>query len=145
MIELTEQQQQALHQEDPLRVVDPRTQKTYVLVRSEIYEQLSTKRDSHSAEICRDIPEGIRESQEAFWNDLPNLLTNGTLQGSWVAYHRKVRIGIARDPLQLRLEIRCRGIPRGEYYFAVIRPREIPPWEVEEIEPVHSHHFQENE
>ena len=39
MIELTEQQQQALSAEKgPLEIVDPRTQEVYVLVRKDVYE-----------------------------------------------------------------------------------------------------------
>jgi hypothetical protein len=41
MIELTEQQQQALEASvEPLRLIDPRTQKTYVLIGAEVYERL---------------------------------------------------------------------------------------------------------
>jgi hypothetical protein len=42
MIELSEQQMQAVAAggEDPLTVVDPRTQIPYVLVRKDVYEQL---------------------------------------------------------------------------------------------------------
>jgi hypothetical protein len=41
-IELTREQQQALdaRAEDPIRVIDPRTQDRYVLVREEVYEKL---------------------------------------------------------------------------------------------------------
>src|SRR5713226_5226310 len=41
-VDLTEQQQQALDAlaADPLRVVDPRTQQVYVLLRADLYERL---------------------------------------------------------------------------------------------------------
>jgi hypothetical protein len=39
MIELTEEQQQALEaQKAPLRVLNPRTQEVYVLVRQDVYQ-----------------------------------------------------------------------------------------------------------
>lgn len=40
MIELTEQQRQAIRHEDPPRVVDPETNKSYVLVPSEVYDRM---------------------------------------------------------------------------------------------------------
>jgi hypothetical protein len=40
MIELTDEQRQELGKEEPARVRDPRTNDTYVLVRSEVYERL---------------------------------------------------------------------------------------------------------
>lgn len=40
MIELTEQQQQALAAESPPRVLNPRTQERFVLIREEVYETL---------------------------------------------------------------------------------------------------------
>jgi hypothetical protein len=42
MIELTEQQRQALTATDVPHVLDPVTGKTYVLVQTEVYEQLET-------------------------------------------------------------------------------------------------------
>ena len=40
MIELTEEQRMALHEGAPLRLVNPSTNETYVLVRAELYDQL---------------------------------------------------------------------------------------------------------
>jgi hypothetical protein len=40
MIELTEEQQQALDAEPETRLVDPRTQKTYVLLQADTFERL---------------------------------------------------------------------------------------------------------
>jgi hypothetical protein len=44
VIELTDQLQQALDniQGEPVRLLDPRTRQTYVLVRTEVYERLRT-------------------------------------------------------------------------------------------------------
>jgi hypothetical protein len=39
MIELTEQQQQAVDTNPELRLIDPRTQKAYVLVGADVYER----------------------------------------------------------------------------------------------------------
>jgi hypothetical protein len=48
MIELTEQQRQAVQQHpgQPLRLVDPTTQQTFVLIRQELYERLMPYDDS---------------------------------------------------------------------------------------------------
>ena len=41
MIELTEQQQQAVNtNSEPPRLIDPRTSTTYVLIRAELYERI---------------------------------------------------------------------------------------------------------
>lgn len=41
MIELTEQQRQAVHaSEAPVRLVDPDTQEAFMLIRADVYEQL---------------------------------------------------------------------------------------------------------
>jgi hypothetical protein len=85
----------------------------------------------------------VKKSQETFWRDLAGLLRQKKNHDQWVAYHGDERIGIARLPRALLLEIRRREIPRGAYYLAVIRPREVPPWEPEEVAPIHSHHFED--
>ncbi len=144
MIELTKEQQKSLDREDPPRALDPRTQETYVLVRSAVYDRLVFVRNEQVSESCLTIANGIRASQEAFWNDLPGLLKQPAIVGSWAAYNRKDRIGIPAVPRQMRRAIQRLGIPRGEYYMAVIRPRDLPPWEIEEVDPIHCHH-QEDE
>ena len=40
MIELTEEQRQAVRSETPPRLVDPSTEETYVLIRAELYDRL---------------------------------------------------------------------------------------------------------
>ncbi len=40
MIELTEEQRQALQGQDPPRLVDPSTKETYVLLRADVYDRL---------------------------------------------------------------------------------------------------------
>jgi hypothetical protein len=40
VIELTEQQQKALAEESPPRVINPRTQERFVLIREDVYETM---------------------------------------------------------------------------------------------------------
>ena len=40
MIELTEQQRQALGQESPPRVINPQTKERFVLIREDVYESV---------------------------------------------------------------------------------------------------------
>jgi hypothetical protein len=40
MIELTDEQRQAMNGESPPRVHDPETNETYILVRSDVYERM---------------------------------------------------------------------------------------------------------
>jgi hypothetical protein len=141
MLELSPNLQQALDANgtEPLRVVDPRTQQAYVLLRAEEYERLQSV---PAPEPVPEVPPGIRRSQEAFLRDLPVLMANPKNRGRWVAYHGDERIGIARDPDVLIREILRRGIPDDAYDLAVIRPHEPEP---EEVEPIHPHHFWEED
>jgi hypothetical protein len=91
-----------------------------------------------------EVAPGIRRAQEAFWRDLPELLRTKRNQGQWVAYRQDERIGVSLSPQKLLRAIRSRGIPRDEYYLAVIRPHELPPWEPEQVEPIPPHHFTED-
>jgi hypothetical protein len=70
MIELTQQQQQALDAEPrPARVVDPRTQQAYILVAAEQYEQIKDLFDSGplTEEERRVILQGVW--RRANWDD----------------------------------------------------------------------------
>jgi len=70
MIELTEQQQQALDAaSSPPRVLDPRTQRTYVLVTAEQYERLQDllAPGPLTAEERRVILQGVW--RRASWDD----------------------------------------------------------------------------
>ena len=42
MIELTEQERQAVKGEEPPRLVDPETKETYVIIRAAVYDRLRT-------------------------------------------------------------------------------------------------------
>lgn len=88
-----------------------------------------------------EIPPGIRYSQEAFWHALPKLLEKRNL-GKWVAYHRDQRIGIARTKTELIREMVRRRIPRNEYFVGLIQCHDLPPWETEDVEPIHPRHFE---
>ncbi len=93
MVELTEQQRQAVQEQagGPVEVIDPDTQRAYVLLAREQYQRMcslveSEPEPSHRvAEVATDIPPGILRSQQAFWRDLPHLLSQRKLRGRWVA------------------------------------------------------------
>jgi hypothetical protein len=62
-------------------------------------------------------------------------------RGQWVAYHGEERVGVAADDVTLIRELLRRRIPDDAYYLATVRPRSIPPWEPEEVEPLGPHHL----
>jgi hypothetical protein len=68
MIELPEPLQKALEKNpgEPLRVVDPRTKQTYVILRSEVYDQLMDifHDDLEGIDVGRLISEVMREDDE---------------------------------------------------------------------------------
>jgi hypothetical protein len=107
-----------------------------------VQEKLARAPHLDEAEPAFEIPPGIRRSQEAFWRDLPELLQKKKNHGQWVAYHGDERIGIGAYETLLR-EILRRGIPDDQYYKAQIRPRELPPWEPEEVEAIGSQHLED--
>ena len=144
-VELTEEQQKILREREgvPVELVDPRTQRSYVLLAREQYDQIRSLVETPAAEPTElTIPEGIRRSQEAFWRDLPKLLARRKLRGQWVCYRGDERIGIGRYEDLIR-ECLQRGIRDEEYDLAIIEPRESPPWEPEEVEPLGPHHLEE--
>ena len=56
MIELTEEQQTALGQAQPAKLLDPRTNETYVLVRADLYERMRALIDSATKRAGWDDP-----------------------------------------------------------------------------------------
>ena len=147
-IELDEEQQRAVQQGQPVEFIDPATDRAYLVIAREAYERRPGSQDPapRRALSCEDadgIPAGILRSQQAFWQGLPELLKTKRNHGKWVGYHKDEQIGIAGSKTELIRTIRQRNIGRGEYYLAVIRPREIPPWEPEEVEPLGAHHFED--
>jgi hypothetical protein len=146
-LEITEQQRQAVQEQagGPVDVIDPDTQRSYVLIARERYELMRslTVREQEPtdsvAEVAPGIPPGILRSQQAFWRDLPHLLSQRKLLGRWVCYQGDERIGVGVYDELIR-ECRRRGIPDDTFYLGRIHPRELPPWAPEEVEPLGAHH-----
>ena len=144
-IELTDQQQKLIREREggPVEVVDPQTQRSYVLIAREQYEKVRELIPSPTGpDAASGVPQGIRRSQEAFWRDLPQLLAQKQLIGQWVCYHGDERVGIGRYEDLIRECLR-RGIRDDEYDLAIIEPEESPPWEPEEVEPLGPQHLEE--
>jgi hypothetical protein len=126
--------------DEPVRIEDPETQTTYILIRADLYEQIKpgTRLENLAA---YQVPEGIRRSEEAFLRDLPELLARKRLRGRWVLYHGDEQLGIWRSPQRMdRAIVKC-GLRNDEYYTGVICPHEEEDeietglFEYDEIEP----------
>jgi hypothetical protein len=151
MVELTEQQRQAVEEQagGPVEMIDPDTQRAYVLLARERYEQMCSLAGAESesshpvAEVAPGTPAGILRSQQAFWRDLPHLLSQRKLRGRWVCYHGDERVGIGTYDGLVRECVR-RGIPDDAFYLGRIFPQELPPWEPEEVEPLGHHHLEDD-
>jgi hypothetical protein len=128
----------------PVRIEDPETQVTYVLIKENVYQRIrelipreQTECSSNEAgnlDSQRDfpsIPEGVRRSLEAFRRDLPELLKDQNLHGKWVAYQGDERIGIAPNELPLLRECAKRGLEPGEFITDVIEPKPDAPEEID--------------
>ena len=77
------------------------------------------------------LPEGIRKSKDAFLRDLPDLISDLSLRGKWVAYHGDDRIGIDADDEPLINECRRRGLAADEYIIDIIEPKPGAPEQIE--------------
>jgi|SRR5947209_7321635 len=140
-IELTEEQRRRIEAEPgrPVEVVNPATNRVYVLLAREQYEKVRSLLVSppvpppQEGAAAGQIPPGILRSQQAFWRDLPRLLSQKKLCGQWVCYHGDERVGIATYEELIRECLR-RGLRDDEYDLHVIEPRARPPWEPVEIE-----------
>jgi hypothetical protein len=149
--ELTEQQRHAVQEQagEPVDVIDPDTHCAYVLLAREQYEHMRSLVENEReptdrvAEDAAGIPAGILRSQQAFWRDLPSLLSQPKLRGRWVCYHEDERMGIGTYDDLIR-ECGRRGILDDAFYLGQIRPRELPPWEPEEVEPLGPHHREDD-
>ena len=143
-IELTEQQRQAVQERAPeaVEVIDPRTQLAYVLIARERYQQLlaATREPDLPAS---GIPRSILRAQQAYWRDLPHLLSQRKLRGQWVCYHGDDRLGIGTYQALIR-ECQGRGLPDDTYHLDRILPRELPPWETEDVEPLGARHLDDS-
>jgi hypothetical protein len=129
---LSDEQRKELAGPPPIRAIDPKTKKEYVLVPAELFEQVGPlMADSAAEEILSEVPTGIRRSKEAFLRDLPELLANPKLDRWWAGYHLDQRVGIARTKTELVLEIERRGIGPEDWYVGIIREHEPEPEEIE--------------
>jgi hypothetical protein len=141
-IELTDAQRQALQAAPgkPVDVVDPATQRRYVLLDREQYERLLPLPDQAGGpeeDPTAGIPPGILRSMQAFWRDLPELLRTRRNRGRWAAYHGDERVGVAADDVKLIREMVRRGASADEYYLGRIEPQDQAPWEDVEVEGMH--------
>jgi hypothetical protein len=130
VIEFTPEQRRAAEQGEPVRVVDPETHDTYVLLRAEVFERLAC--DPHQPGPRPEIPPALIRSQQAFWRDLPELLRTRRNHGKWVAYCGDERVGVAADDADLIRACQRRGLRAKDYYLDVIEPMSQPPWLHEE-------------
>jgi len=148
MTTLTPELKQAIEQagDDLVRLEDPQTRQTYVLLKADDYErirqvlgddwrQAASSRGTTENATWRmeesNIPEGIRRSQEAFFRDLPELLKKRRLRGKWVAYHRDERVKVGRTQTEVIKECNRRGLETDQYDVFVIEPQSQEPEEVE--------------
>jgi hypothetical protein len=126
--------------DEPIRIEDPETHATYILLKAEVYDQL--RPPVQAAKVVNvETPESYRRSREAFLRDLPELMARKRLHGRWALYHGEKRIGIWRNPLRMQREIVKLGWRMDEYYCNVIEPYfeddeiETSLFEYEDIEP----------
>jgi hypothetical protein len=71
MIDLTREQVQALQgEESPVRVRDPETDATFVLVRSEVYDRMKALFEEEDNQFVRDMyPQVMEVFGRAGWDD----------------------------------------------------------------------------
>jgi hypothetical protein len=130
MIELNTEQRQAMAQGQPVRIIDPLTHDAYVLVPAAEYERLARAPQRPWAQPHPDIAPLILRSQQAFWRDLPGLLSDPRNHRMWAAYHGENRVAIARSEVDAYQECFRQGLNRGEFYVEKLEasPDGIPPW-----------------
>jgi hypothetical protein len=130
MIELNAEQRQAIAQGEPVRIIDPWTHDTYVLVRAEVYARLAGVPQQPAERPDPEIPPLMLHSQQAFWHDLPQLLKDKRNHGKWVAYHGGERVAFVRSDVEAYQECFRRGLKRGEFYVGKLEadPDGVPPW-----------------
>jgi hypothetical protein len=70
-VNLSAEQQSALanQSEQPLRLVDPRSQQTYVLLRAELYEQIKPLLEAGDYDIGETYAAQMEAALRAGWND----------------------------------------------------------------------------
>jgi hypothetical protein len=106
----------------PPVIIDGRTQETYVLVRAEVYAQLTQKPSTPAQQpVVSEIPEGILRSRAALRKDLPGLLAHRRNWGKLICYRGNERVGIG-DYVTLMRECNRRGFRDDEFVIVRIRP-----------------------
>jgi hypothetical protein len=136
MNKLTDQQSQAVAEQPnrPLELIDPVTQKRYVLVRAEEFERLRASAAAPAGPAEAPLPAGVLRAQQAFWRELPRLLTDRHARGRWVLFHGDRLEGFARHSWELYQKCTRLDIPNGEYYIGQVVEYDQPPWEPLEID-----------
>jgi hypothetical protein len=142
MVTLTAEQRDEIQKagDEPIRIEDPETHATYVLLKAEVYDGLKPPPGPESM-VGEPVSETYNRSREAFLRDLPELLALRRLRGRWALYRGDQRIGIWRNPRWMQRKILKLGLRLDEYYADVIEPYVEPDeietslFEYEEIEP----------
>jgi hypothetical protein len=134
-LELTEQQRQAIEAQggQPVEVVDPATNRAYLVIAKETFASLQAAVAGTPAALVEQpcTPPGVKRSRAAFLRDLPELLQNPKHDRWFALYHGDSCVRIARRYEDLLRECRRRGLQREAYYIGIIRPHEPEPEEIE--------------
>jgi hypothetical protein len=132
MVVLSPEQRQAIGEAggQPVSIIDPLTHDAYVLVRAEVFARLAAVPQPPSHQPNPEIPPLVLRSQQAFWQDLPELLKDKRNRGKWVAYHGEERVAVRRSDVDAYQECFRRGLKHEEFYVGRIEadPDGIPPW-----------------
>jgi len=115
---------------NPVRLEDPETNTSYVLLRADEYHRLKPHLGCVISPNDR-VPEGIRQSKETFLRELPGLLARKRLHRRWALYHRSVQIGISGRPDKLLRKCAKLSLRNDEFYLGVIEPHSPEPEEIE--------------
>jgi hypothetical protein len=115
---------------NPVRLEDPETHTAYVLVKAEEFDRLKPAARCENA-LTEQVPDGIRQSKEAFLRDLPGLLARTRLHGRWVIYHDNARLGISRRGDKLLRKAHKLGLSNDQFYLGVVEPYLQEPEELE--------------
>ncbi len=116
---------------EPVRVVDPRTQRAFVLVPAERYQDVPRTSDGGDlpaeSQLPREVPPGIQRSKKAFRRDLPYLLRQKKRKGQWVVYHGDKRLAFGKSQAELDQLCVRRGLALTEVYVGLIEPDQPEP------------------
>jgi hypothetical protein len=113
-----------------VRLEDPETRTTYVLLKAEEYDRLKPEAQCDNV-LTEQVPEGIRRSKEAFLRKLPGLLARKRLRGRWIIYHDNVQVEISRRADKLPRKAHRLGLTHDQFYLGVVEPHFPEPEEVE--------------